>query len=252
VIAGLRLAVTTFTVLPVRTGVVDRRAAGVAMTLAPLVGAGLGLVLAAVAILLKLATAPPLLTGVVVVAGAALLTRALHLDGLADVLDALGSYADRERALAIMKQPDIGPFGVVGLVLVLLGQVAAVTAISSRSWLAVLAGLVVGVAAGRLAVTAACRRGVPPARQEGLGALVAATTSGWAAVAWFCVLAAAAVPAVPGRPWQGPLALAAGLAVAWLLTRHAVRRLGGITGDVLGAALELATTVTLTTMALGP
>ncbi len=249
-IAGLRLALTTFTVLPVRPGAVDRRAAGVAMSLAPLVGVGLGLGLAGIAILLRLATAPPLLTGVLVVAAAALLTRALHLDGLADVLDGLGSYADRDRALAIMKQPDIGPFGVVGLALVLLGQVAAVAAVSPRDWLPVLTGLVMAVATGRLAVTVACRRGVPAARSEGLGALVAGTTSGWLAVAWFGVLAAAAVPAVPGRPWQGPVAVAAGLAAAALLTRHAVRRLGGVTGDVLGAALELATTVALVTMAI--
>ncbi|WP_323373607.1 adenosylcobinamide-GDP ribazoletransferase, partial [Plantactinospora alkalitolerans] len=105
--AGGRLALTTFTVAPLRAGRVDRSAAGTAMALAPAVGALLGVLLAAVLGILG-ALGPPLVAGVVTVAVAALLTRGLHLDGLADTVDALGSYRSGPAALQIMRQPDVG------------------------------------------------------------------------------------------------------------------------------------------------
>ena len=64
-------------------------------------------------------------------------------------------------------------------------------------------------------------------------------------------MAVTALPAVPARLWHGPVAVLAGLAAAGLLTRHAVRRLGGVTGDVLGACVETAATVTLLALSLG-
>jgi adenosylcobinamide-GDP ribazoletransferase len=247
---GLRLALTTFTIVPLRAGAVDRRAAAVAMSLAPAVGALLGLALGG--LLLGLGRlAPPLLAGVVVTAAAALLTRALHLDGLADTADALGSYRSGDAALSIMKRSDIGPFGVVTVVLVLLGQAAALGALAPRPWLAAMTSAATANAAGRLAVTWACRRGVPAARPDGLGALVAGTVPGPVAALATAAVVLIALPAVPGRPWQGPAAVLAALAVALLLLRHLVRRLGGITGDVLGAELELTTTVVYAGLLLG-
>jgi adenosylcobinamide-GDP ribazoletransferase len=249
--AGLRLALTTLTVLPVRGGRVDRASAGVAMSVAPAVGAVLGLAEGAAALGLRALGAPSLVLGAVVVGLDALLTRGLHLDGLADTVDGLGSYAGRERALQIMKSPEVGPFGVTALVLTLLVQAAAIGALAGRPWFALLCGIVAATAAGRLAAGWACRRGVPAARPDGLGALVAGTT-GWAAlVAGALAVAAVAVPGVPGRPWQGPLAVALGLAASLLVLRHAVRRLGGITGDVLGALVELAATLAYVVLVLG-
>jgi adenosylcobinamide-GDP ribazoletransferase len=236
---GLRLALTTLTVLPVRAGRIDRRSAAVAMSLAPVVGLLLGLVLAAVAAGLG-AVAPPLVTGAVTVAAAVLLTRGLHLDGLADTVDALGSYRRGDAGLEVMKKPDIGPFGVAAIVLTLLIQAAAITPCTAvAAW-----------TAGRLAVPIACRRGVPAARPDGLGALVAGTVPVPVAAGSAIVVAAGAVWAVPGRPWQGPAAVAAAVLVVLLLVRHAVRRFGGVTGDVLGAAVEVGTTVTLVGLVL--
>lgn len=248
---GLRLALTTFTVLPLRTGRVDRRAAAHAMAAAPAVGAGIGGLAAAVALALTALGASGLVAAVVAVTATALVTRGLHLDGVADTVDGLGSYATAGRALEIMKRPDVGAFGVVALVLVLLAQVAAVAAVLPRQPLAVASTLVAALAAGRLAATQACRRGVPAARADGLGALVAGTATWPVVLVGATLVGALAVPAVPGRPWLGPVAVLAGLLAATLLVRHAVHRLGGITGDILGAAVETTTTVTLIVVSVG-
>ncbi|RZU52841.1 cobalamin-5'-phosphate synthase [Krasilnikovia cinnamomea] len=236
--AGLRLALTTLTVVPLRAGRVDRAVAAVAMAAAPAVGALLGLAVAAVLAGFEAAGAPAGLAAVLAVAAGAVLTRGLHLDGLADTVDALGSYRSAGGALEIMKKPDIGPFGVAAIVLTLLVQASALTGLG--------AGAVVAAwAAGRLAVPLACRRGVPAARPEGLGALVAGTVPAPVAAAGVALVAAASIWAVPGRPWQGPAAVAAASLAALLLVRHAVRRFGGVTGDVIGAAVETAASVAL-------
>src|SRR4029450_10570231 len=120
--------------------------AAVAMSVAPAVGALLGATLAALLWLLGEAPAPALVAAAVTVAAAALLTRGMHLDGLADTVDALGSYRRGEAALEIMKKSDIGPFGVAAVGLVLLVQTAALTEVST-------AGVVVAWATGRLAIT---------------------------------------------------------------------------------------------------
>ncbi|TDC25546.1 adenosylcobinamide-GDP ribazoletransferase [Micromonospora sp. 15K316] len=241
-VAGARLALTTFTTLPVRAGRIDRAVAGAAMSLAPAVGALLGVLLAGVLLLLAAVTAPLVAAGVTV-GVAALLTRGLHLDGLADTVDALGSYRRGAAALEIMKKPDVGPFGVVALVVVLLVQAAALAELAGRSWPACLAAVVAATAAGRFGVTLACRRGVPAARPEGLGALVAGTVGPPAVALGAVAVALVAAAAVPGRPWQGPLAVGVALAVAVALLAHVVRRLGGVTGDVLGATVEVVTTL---------
>jgi adenosylcobinamide-GDP ribazoletransferase len=245
----VRLAVTTLTVLPVRGGRVDRATAAVAMAVAPLVGAALGAVVAGILIALDAAGAPGLVAGGVTVAVAALLTRGLHLDGLADTVDALGSYRSGAGALAIMKKPDIGPFGVAAVAVTLLIQAAAVAALAGRGW-ATLTTVTLAYAAGRLAVPLACRRGVPAARPEGLGALVAGTVPLPVLAIVTAAVVAASVWAAPGRPWQGPAAVVAAVVAVLALVRHATRRFGGLTGDVIGAGVETATTIALAVLTL--
>jgi len=104
------------------------------------------------------------------------------------------------------------------------------------------------VAAGRVTFA---RRGVPPARPDGLGALVAGTQAPTVSLGWGLVLLGGALAVVPSRPWQGVVAvLLAAAGVGWL-SRHTTRRFGGLVGDVLGAASETATTVFLVLRALG-
>lgn len=249
---GLRLAIGTLSVLPAGTGRVDRRTAGWAMTLAPAVGLLLGGIAALACWSLTAFTgAGTTLPAALAIGLLAVLTRGLHLDGLADLADGLGSGKPADRALEIMKRSDIGPFGVMTLVFTALIQVAALDRAGPVA-------LVVACVTGRLAVTWACLPRVPPARPEGLGALVAGTVRPAAAVAATGATVAIAVllaPLAAPPGWAGTaarhaLAVAAGLVAAWALRRHAVRRLGGVTGDVLGALVETSTTAALVICAL--
>ncbi|WP_242901848.1 adenosylcobinamide-GDP ribazoletransferase [Actinomadura terrae] len=248
-IAGLRLAVTLLTVVPLPMRNVDRATARAAMLTAPAVGLVTGGGAALVLVAGDAAGLSPLLRAALAVAATAVLTRALHLDGLADLADGLGSGRPAAEALAIMKRSDIGPFGVVTLMLALLVQVAA---LASAPHAAV--AVVVGAVAGRAALPWACRDAVPAARPGGLGSLVAGTVSTRNAllVTAVVVLGAGAAGAAAnglGGALHTAAAVLVGLAAAMLLLRHAVRRLGGVTGDVLGALVEIAGTAALVTLA---
>lgn len=266
--AGLRLSVGLLTVLPVGAPRVDRGTARTAMLLAPVVGLLLAGAVAVAATAAVRAGAGPLLTAAVAVTALALLTRGMHLDGLADTADGLGSARPAAQALEIMRRSDIGPFGVVTLVLVLLLQVAAAAELLARGsgGAAVLA-----VAAGRLVLPVACSRRIPGARPDGLGATVASVVpvaaaaavvaTGLVALAGLATLAELGALAGPGTaaglgfpagleavgagarglPAAGAVLGAGGLGLAAgaLVLLRCVRRFGGITGDVLGACVEV-------------
>lgn len=242
---GLRLAIGTFTRIPVPAPRgVDRGSARIAMLLAPLVGVILGAI-AGLLVLGVHAVAPaPLLGGVGAVAVLAWLTRGLHWDGLADLADGLGSGAEPERALVIMRDPAVGAFGVLAVVLVLLTQAGAVASIPTAGE-AALAVLVAAVA-GRLSTTLSTVRGIPAATAGGLGAAVAGSVPRTAAAGLLVATLALTWLTNPAST----LALLAGVAAGLATTAVSVRRLGGITGDVLGAGVEIATTASLVVSAL--
>lgn len=252
---GIRFAFGTLTVLPARVTRWDRPAARTGMLCAPLAGLAVGAFAATAGALLLILGGGPLLAAVVTVAVPAALTRGLHLDGLADTADGLGSAKPAEDALRIMKQSDIGPFGVISLLLVLLVQVAALAdAYADGPARGALAAVTAAVTA-RLAMTLASRDGVPAARPGGLGAAVAGVVPRRsAAVVAALVVPAAAVAALPlGLPAaaQHAAAVLLALGAAELLLRRCVHRFDGVTGDVFGALSEVAATVALLTLALG-
>lgn len=252
---GVRFAFGTLTVLPVRVTRWDRATARSGMLCAPLAGLVVGLLAATLGSLSLLAGSGPLLAAVASVAAPAALTRGLHLDGLADTADGLGSAKPAEDALRIMKQSDIGPFGVITLLLVLLAQVAVLFELYGQGWAHGALGAVVAGVAARLALTLASRQGVPAARPEGLGATVASTVPGGrallAVVVTVALCAAAGALLGPYAALHHALAVLGALAAAELLLRHCVRRFGGVTGDVFGGVEETAATAALVVLTLG-
>lgn len=225
-----RLAVGTLTALPVGPPTrVDRTVARRALLLAPIAVLPLGALVTAVLLLGDLAGLPPLAVAFVAVGALAAGSRALHWDGLSDVADGLTASYDAERSLAVMKSGTSGPAGVVATVVVLGTQAAALAALGTSTRGALLAGALVCLS--RCALWIVCCSVVPPARADGLGASFARTVPLPVAVVGGLLLSAVG-----------------GLAVA-LLVRRTVRRFGGVTGDVFGAAIEIALAVTLLTWA---
>ncbi len=220
-------------------------AAAAALRWAPLVGALLGAAAGGLAVGLAAAGLPAAVAGLLAVGFLALATRGMHVDGLADTADGLGCYGPPERALAVMRDGGAGPFAVATVLVALGVQAAALTALAGTGgWPAVAAGAL-GGATGRAGFAWCARRGVPAARPTGLGATVAGSQPRWVAPAWWLGTAAAGLAAVPGRPWQGPLAVAVAAAAVVGLSAHTRRRFGGVTGDVLGAANEVAVAAAL-------
>lgn len=208
----------------------------------PLVGLVLGLLLTATA--WALADAPAGLRAALVLAVWVLLTGALHLDGLADSADAwMGGRGDRERTLAIMRDPCSGPGGVVALVVVLIVKFAALESIlATGDWMPlVLAPLLARALLPLLFLT------TPYVRPGGLGAAMAQHLPRRTA-AGVVLATALAVPAFTGA--QGVWSLAAAAAVFILLRAMMQRRLQGTTGDAAGAMVELIETATLVAAAI--
>ena len=204
----------------------------------PIVGAGIGALVGGIAVGLD-SRLTVLLAAALAVAAEALVTGAIHLDALADAADGLGAPT-RERALEIMREPTIGAFGAAGLGLDLLVKTAALAALldGPDPVLAALAAFALGRAAP-LALSWA----LPYARAGGgTGASVAEG----ARAPWLAAGLLLGIGIAVGALGLRGLWLAAGAVGAVLVVGLLARkRFGGVTGDVLGAAVELATTLAL-------
>ena len=245
---GLRLAVGTFTRIP--SGPVDTgpSSARSALLLAPVAVLPLAAVAGLVAALVEVRV-PPLVAAALTVVVLAHGSRGMHLDGLADVVDGLGaSTAGRARALEVMRRGDVGPMGVTALVLLLLVQVAALADLLRDGWPAALL-LAVAVLLSRAVPAVVCAHGTPAAEGSSLGAAFVGTVPPFAATCLYTALtiALAAAGLVHGlaAPAVTVLGALAALVAALWVRRQVIRGLGGVGGDAVGAAVEIALTVVL-------
>jgi adenosylcobinamide-GDP ribazoletransferase len=232
-------AVTFLTRIPigsrVELGVADV-ARGAALF--PLVGAALGALVGLVVVGLD-ARLSALVAAALAVSLEAVLTGGIHLDALADSADGLGA-GGRERALEIMREPTIGSFGVAALVLDVVVKTAALAAVAAgpRAILAVAAAYALG-----RTVPLALGLVLPYARPQGGSGSALTGRPGVVSRAVGVVLGLGLAVAALGL--RGIIVVAAAALCAAIVGLVARRRLGGVTGDVLGASVELATTVAL-------
>jgi adenosylcobinamide-GDP ribazoletransferase len=243
-------AIGLLTVLPVHPRWDERTVAGRAMAFYPLVGVLIGGALAGLAFLLSktsLTETAPLLLAALILAAWAGITGGLHLDGWADCCDALFVPVSRERRLEILHDPRLGSFGGIGLAVLLLVKLAAIQGILASP--AGLSVLVVVPTVARWALVIAARA-FPLARSDGMAARfrqgLDAREVGVATVT--AVLVAALATALVG--WRGLAPLVVAPLTMLIKARLAVARLGGLTGDVYGAIVELAETAALVAVCL--
>ncbi len=237
-----KVAAVFLTRLPV-AGLFPTAAIGEAARGFPTVGAAIG---GAAAIVYGVATSldlPPAVAAVLAVGTMVLATGALHEDGLADMADGFGGGRDREQVLVIMHDSRIGAYGVLALMLVIGLRILCVAELHG-AFTAALA--LIAAAAGSRALLPLVLHYVPPARPDGLGhdagrpgrrMLVDASAVG------------AGLVLIGLGPFGGVLAGLAAAMVAWVIANLALRRIGGQTGDVLGA-IQQATEATILIVAV--
>lgn len=185
---------------------------------------------------------PALVAGVIAVALLALMTGALHEDGLADMADGFGGGHTVEKKLAIMRDSSIGAYGVIALVLVLAAKVGALADLNDIG--VVMSGLICAAAASRAAMPA-MMRWLPPARGDGLAAEAGrpATVHVWTAIAIAVILSVLLLT------WSGLVAFLIAAAAAFSVGLLARRQIGGHTGDVLGGTQQITELIFLLALA---
>ena len=237
---GLLAAIQFLTRFPVRSR--GEYALGSGLVWMPVVGLGLGVVLALIDAALRWIGVPSLLDCAILIAALLLMTGGLHADGLIDTCDAVFVHATPERRLEIMRDPHVGAFGVIGLASVLLLKVTALDALPglTRAQL-----LVVAPTVGRWAIVVLATA-FPYGRAAGLGAPLKASAT--PRVLLISSLVPVVIAVVMGV--VGVVAAAVAIVGAYLLARWLVRLLPGLTGDCYGAACELTETLVWLTGAL--
>ena len=232
------IALQFLSTLPVRLkNTPDPEYSAGALLYYPLVGLLIGMLLSIFARITY--GLPGNLQASLVLAAWVLLTGGLHLDGLADSVDAwVGGLGDREKTLTIMKDPCCGPAGVVALLLVLLTKFSALEAVLGRhSW----ESLILAPTLARTALVLLFRT-TPYVRPNGLGSSIAAHLDRRAATIAIVLAATLLTWFFRDDAIRSLLVCAAGFCV---MRRLMLRRIGGTTGDTAGMLVEVSETLVL-------
>ena len=242
-LTGFALAVTFLTTLPIAKPSCNAGRLADGAWAFPLVGAGIGALAGFIFLLAQVLRLGDWLAALLAVLAGIVLTGALHEDGLADTADGLIGGRDRDHALAIMRDSRNGTFGVLAIVLSVLLRAAALVGIADAAQVGL--ALIAAHAASRAALPIAMRA-MMPARSEGLGASAGRPHAAFAVLAGTIgtLISLAALD-----PRRGAMALgifAAAVFGAGLLAR---RRIGGYTGDILGAFQQIGEIAMLLTAA---
>ncbi|MEJ5998561.1 adenosylcobinamide-GDP ribazoletransferase [Corynebacterium sp. H130] len=237
-IEGVSTALSWLTVLPFRGAKsFDRTTGARAMAALPVAGLALGLLSTPLAFL----PTTPLVMAVLAVIVWELGSRMMHIDGLADVGDALGSYAPPERAQEILGDRYTGALGMGAVLLTLFAQVASLSvALETFGW----SCLIFLPALGRTCAMIGCHRTFSPFSTTGFGSLIVGTVQTWWVAIWLIALVAAFFT------WSGLIAASTAVLISIMFAKHCARRFGGLNGDTTGALIEIAVAVAAIVLAV--
>ncbi|MDP1557484.1 MAG: adenosylcobinamide-GDP ribazoletransferase [Nitrosomonas sp.] len=210
---------------------------GYSIVFYPIIGLLIGSILAALGWLLS--DAPPLVATALLLTTWVFLTGGLHLDGLADSADAwVGGMGNREKTLAIMKDPYCGPSGVVAIaMLLLLKFVTLYTLLVIDEWIIFILATMLGRTVLPLLFLT-----TPYVRSNGLGSILAANLPRRTSI---IVVATTAALIPPFAGIQALWLLLSAFVIFWILRHLMLRRIGGTTGDTAGALVEITETTML-------
>ena len=236
------LAISFLTILPARTkGQISSGDLGRASVWFPLIGLFMGGVLTGLYFSISLVF-PPLLASVLMVAAWIAMTGGLHLDGLADCCDGMFHPSNPERRREIMKDPRLGSFGTIGLILAIFIKIVSVYSLSANTyWIAIPLAL---TTARWLLLWAGKQK---MSQSTGMGADFSSGIKLRSIIPAFLVMTVVTI--LSG--WQGALIVLAVHGAAWLIFRMATKQLGGLSGDVFGLIVEITEIIVLLGFCIG-